>query len=222
MIRRPAIVAARRFLGGLLRRGLLLPVLLVACSQSEPVQVSQSSPQPAVPPTPQSALGMPSRESVPETAGSEVPSPEELVAALPPVEQAQAVINFLAISLFAYRCHTGQYPTQQQGLGVLVERPADLSPEALWQGPYSPQTFLNDPWQRPYEYRWLDGPEVLFTLRSLGPDGLESEDDIALADLSKTRQFAHRDYVDHFAELYSRQSTAAQDPFQLLAPPPLE
>lgn len=202
----------------LLRWGIPL-TLLVACSEPNPVELTQDAPQPAPPPSPALAFKLPAANSALGTAGIETRAPEEVVASQPPVEQAKTVINFLGIALFAYRCHTGRYPTQQQALRALIERPLDIQPPGFWQGPYSPETFLTDPWGKPYEYRWLDGPKVLFDLRSLGPDGVESKDDLTLAQLSATEQFAHRDYVEHFTELYSRQR-APGEAFRQLLPSP--
>lgn len=201
---------ARRILHPLLR--LAIPVaLLAACAPPDSLQSASSTPRPAlILPTPIVASGPTPSASAPPDLTLDTRSPEELVAAMPPDEQARTVINFLGIALFAYRCHTGRYPSAQEGLQALVQRPEALQPPHLWQGAYSPPAFLTDPWARPYEYRWLDGPSILFDLRSLGPDGIESEDDITLAQIPMSARFAQRDYVDHFAQLYSRQSSPAQ------------
>jgi type II secretion system protein G len=213
---------AKRLLRALLRWGIPL-TLLAACSPPDPVDPTPRSPQPAVQPTPAVAsYALPHSASASTSTLIDTRSPEELVAAMPPGEQAKTVINFLGIALFAYRCHTGQYPSQQQALRALVERPNDIQPPGLWQGAYSPEIFLVDPWGKPYEYRWLDGPQLLFDLRSLGPDGTESDDDITLAQLSMSARFAQRDYVEHFAQLYSRQGGPAQALLDLAPSTPMD
>ena len=69
-----------------------------------------------------------------------------------------------------YRIDVGSYPTSQQGLQVLVVRPAHVSG---WNGPYiKDEDGLQDPWGRPYEYR---SPSQRagrpFDIISLGADG---------------------------------------------------
>ena len=180
--------------------------LFAGCSESTPEGSPQSfregvvQPTPALPGFTLPALGV-------SSASTDVglQSPEEIVATLPPAEQARTVINALAFFLTAYRCHTGQFPSQHEGLKALVERPESVQPPESWQGSYSPESFLTDPWGRPYQYRWLDGAEILFDLRSLGPDGVQSEDDLTLDQLRASAQFARRDYIEHFTQLYSRQ-----------------
>lgn len=69
---------------------------------------------------------------------------------------------------FKYDC--GFYPDESNGLKGLVLKLGNPK----WNGPYV--NFLrSDPWRHPYYYR-LQGTG--FVLKSLGPDGVESIDDI--------------------------------------------
>lgn len=80
---------------------------------------------------------------------------------------AKAQIEGLARALDAFRLDVGRYPSAEQGLNVLVTRPAD---EPKWAGPYLQKNVPNDPWGRPYVYRPMSGADD-FELLSLGKDG---------------------------------------------------
>jgi general secretion pathway protein G len=68
-----------------------------------------------------------------------------------------------------YKLDIGTYPTTEQGLQVLVEKPADL---VGWSGPYLKDSKVPlDPWNHPYVYRYPSsrtGHE--YDLCSPGPD----------------------------------------------------
>ena len=77
-------------------------------------------------------------------------------------------VKNIAASLELYRLDAGRYPTQEEGVGVLVKAPAGA---AAWNGPYlSDKTALNDPWGRPYKFV-APGKHGEFDLFSLGADG---------------------------------------------------
>ncbi len=80
---------------------------------------------------------------------------------------AQAQLDALAKALDQYRLDLGSYPTTEQGLEVLVSRPAN---EIKWAGPYLTNTAPPDPWGRPYVYR-SPGAKSDYDLLSLGKDG---------------------------------------------------
>ena len=74
------------------------------------------------------------------------------------------------------------YPTTEQGLAALYERPDDLADDADWDGPYGDGFEVpKDPWGRKYKYEYpsthskRDFPDIW----SLGADGEEdTEDDV--------------------------------------------
>jgi general secretion pathway protein G len=74
----------------------------------------------------------------------------------------------IAVRLEIYEKRHGSYPTTQQGLSVLVAD--DLLPE-----------MPRDQWQHDYVYRFPSTRAgYSFDLFSLGPDGVESSDDLWL------------------------------------------
>ncbi|ADQ84055.1 type II secretion system major pseudopilin GspG [Methylovorus sp. MP688] len=83
------------------------------------------------------------------------------------VKTAKAQIDALGKALDQYRLDTGHYPTTEQGLAALNSAPSD---EPKWQGPYLQKTVPNDPWGKPYQYKY-PGEHGEFDLWSFGKDG---------------------------------------------------
>jgi len=83
------------------------------------------------------------------------------------VKVAKAQIDSLEKSLDQYRLDVGHYPSEQQGLDALVNRPSD---EPKWDGPYLRKSVPLDPWDSPYVYK-MPGEYGDFDLMSLGKDG---------------------------------------------------
>lgn len=84
----------------------------------------------------------------------------------------------LSTPLFGYKSDMGNYPTTEQGLRSLLEKPAN--DRGRWRGPYiKDQDSLYDPWQNELKYRFPGTHNSgSYDLYSLGPDGVESADDI--------------------------------------------
>ncbi|HEX6362865.1 MAG TPA: type II secretion system major pseudopilin GspG, partial [Albitalea sp.] len=80
---------------------------------------------------------------------------------------ARAQIDALEKALDQYRADTGHYPSTEQGLTALTERPSN---EARWGGPYLKKTVPLDPWGRPYVYKY-PGEHSELDLSTLGRDG---------------------------------------------------
>ncbi|WBY09404.1 type II secretion system major pseudopilin GspG [Sphingomonas sp. 7/4-4] len=77
-------------------------------------------------------------------------------------------VTSINAALKMYRLDNGTYPTTEQGLKALVERPTAAPVPGSWaQGGYLSAPPL-DAWQKPYEYQ-SDG--MSFTIRSFGRDG---------------------------------------------------
>jgi general secretion pathway protein G len=96
---------------------------------------------------------------------------------VPRTKIAQADLIGLATQLRAYAVETGSFPTTEQGLEALVTRPIAPPIPAHW----SPRLdrMIVDPWQHPYVYHFPSPTHSTdFDLFSLGPDGIESADDI--------------------------------------------
>ncbi|NTZ42456.1 type II secretion system major pseudopilin GspG [Altererythrobacter sp. SALINAS58] len=88
-------------------------------------------------------------------------------------DQARATVastdlRTISAALKMYRLDNGAYPTSQQGLAALAERPIAPPQPANW----SPSGYLDqvpvDPWGQPYAYQ-ADGSG--FAITTLGADG---------------------------------------------------
>jgi general secretion pathway protein G len=84
------------------------------------------------------------------------------------IKLARAQIDSFDKALAAYRLDTGHYPTNEQGLKALVDKPAD---EAKWAGPYLAKALPPDPWGRAYGYRHPGDNGRDYELLSFGKDG---------------------------------------------------
>ena len=89
--------------------------------------------------------------------------------------KAQADIQELKQALDRYYLDNGSYPTTDQGLQALVTPPtAGRVPSNYEQGGYI-EKLPSDPWGNQYFYQ-SDGSS--YALKSFGPDGVQSADDI--------------------------------------------
>ena len=68
--------------------------------------------------------------------------------------QAATDLDELGLSLDMYANHNGTYPSTEQGLKALWEKPSDIVPPVPgnWQGPYLDKPILDDPWDNSYVY----------------------------------------------------------------------
>jgi general secretion pathway protein G len=81
------------------------------------------------------------------------------------VEKAQ--IDAFEKALDQYRLDTRRYPSTDQGLKALIEKPAN---EPQWNGPYLRKEVPLDPWGKPYQYK-APGTKGDYDLVSYGKDG---------------------------------------------------
>lgn len=89
-------------------------------------------------------------------------------------DTAKIEIENISTALDLYRLDVGSYPDEDQGLDALVEAPADAE---SWNGPYLRKAeAINDPWQRPYNYR-IPGEHGEFDLFTLGADDAAGGED---------------------------------------------
>jgi general secretion pathway protein G len=72
---------------------------------------------------------------------------------------------------------TGTYPTGDEGLKALVEKPTDADVAALWGGPYFPK-IPKDPWGRDYLYRVPGADGADFDVVCYGKDGVEGGEEV--------------------------------------------
>ncbi|WP_370627303.1 type II secretion system major pseudopilin GspG [Brevundimonas sp. PAMC22021] len=86
------------------------------------------------------------------------------------VTVAKTDLKTISAALRMYRLDNGDYPTTQQGLRALVERPTQPPAPANWSSEgYLPEA-PTDPWGRPYVYR-SPGQNGRYDLLSYGKDG---------------------------------------------------
>lgn len=82
---------------------------------------------------------------------------------------ARAQIEGFGTALDNFFIDMGRYPSTQEGLRVLRERPDGSS---RWRGPYLKKELPNDPWGSAYIYR-APGRSGGYEIVSYGPDGRE-------------------------------------------------
>lgn len=83
------------------------------------------------------------------------------------VDAAKLQIQQLSTTLDMYRLDTGSYPSQQEGLRALVQRPSGAQ---RWNGPYVRKPdMIKDPWGQEYVYRF-PGEHGEVDIFSLGAD----------------------------------------------------
>lgn len=83
---------------------------------------------------------------------------------------ARSQVEMLGVALDAYRLHVGHYPTSQEGLAALWERPTSAS--STWRGPYLRKAAPLDPWGNAYEFLSPGGVNRDgYDLVSFGSDG---------------------------------------------------
>ncbi|MDD5466091.1 MAG: type II secretion system major pseudopilin GspG [Candidatus Omnitrophica bacterium] len=81
----------------------------------------------------------------------------------------------IATALKLYELDNGIFPTTEEGLNALLNKPAS---SRKWNGPYLEKQPL-DPWGREYKYKSPGNHRADYDLYSLGRDGQEgTEDDV--------------------------------------------
>lgn len=83
------------------------------------------------------------------------------------VKAAQAQIAAFGKALDTHRLDVGRYPTTEQGLAALVQRPQN---EPKWIGPYLQKAVPLDPRGKPYQYK-SPGEHGEYDVWSFGKDG---------------------------------------------------
>lgn len=92
-------------------------------------------------------------------------------------EVARVFVNESMVSpLMSYRINVGRYPTTEEGLDALLNKPGEGADN--WKGPYV-KSLPEDPWGQPYQYRFPGekNPDS-YDLWSFGPDGVDSDQNI--------------------------------------------
>ncbi len=81
---------------------------------------------------------------------------------------ARAQVANLSSALDQFRMDCGRYPSTQEGLGALMQKPVGLD---RWDGPYLNKNAVpGDPWGRAYQYRSPGEGGRPYDVYSLGAD----------------------------------------------------
>lgn len=89
------------------------------------------------------------------------------------IAAAEADVNNIGMALRLYEVDNGSYPSSLQGL---LAKPGNAP---NWRGPYLEQGLPKDPWGNDYIYSYPGSRNPhSYDLKTYGPDGTESADDI--------------------------------------------
>lgn len=88
------------------------------------------------------------------------------------VTAARADVSMLSQSLELYRLDNHSYPTTDQGLAALIQKPTSTPAAKNWnpQGYVSGKSLPKDPWGNDYQYL-SPGADSAYDVYSLGADG---------------------------------------------------
>ena len=89
------------------------------------------------------------------------------------VAGAKTQIDSFCTALESYYIDCGNYPTTEQGLEALREKPETEPSSDFWRGPYIYKKVPKDPWGNAYEYLNPGIEGNSFSIRSFGADGRE-------------------------------------------------
>ncbi|HSO99977.1 MAG TPA: type II secretion system major pseudopilin GspG [Thioalkalivibrio sp.] len=93
------------------------------------------------------------------------------------ITKARNDIRTLEQSLNLYRLDNFRYPTTEQGLRALVERPSGAPEARNWRAGGYMDRLPTDPWGNPYEYNH-PGRQGEIDIYSLGADGSAGGDGV--------------------------------------------
>lgn len=88
------------------------------------------------------------------------------------IKATKSQIEMMGSALDAYRLDMGRYPSTEQGLNLLWEKPSDQADATRWRGPYLKKKVEKDAWGNAYVYK-APGAHGEYDLSSLGSDGQE-------------------------------------------------
>ena len=102
------------------------------------------------------------------------------------LKAAKAQIELFGTALDTFRLDLGRYPTTEEGLKALREKPSGAE---NWQGPYLPKEIPVDPWGQLYIYK-SPGEHYDYDLISYGLDRVEggegeNQDVVSWKDIAK-------------------------------------
>ncbi len=93
------------------------------------------------------------------------------------IARADIMVN-IPTALKLYELDNGNFPTTNQGLGALLEKPSTSPIPQNWNGPYLERKSLRDPWGNEYMYAHPSTHGMDYDLYSLGKSGKDDETNI--------------------------------------------
>ncbi len=94
------------------------------------------------------------------------------------IAKADITVN-IPTALKLYELDNGKFPSTDQGVKALVEKPSMPPIPVNWNGPYVENRSLLDPWGREYIYRYPGTHGIDYDLYSLGKSGDDDETNIS-------------------------------------------
>ncbi len=88
------------------------------------------------------------------------------------LKATRAQIELFATALDTFRLDVGRYPTTEEGLQALRQKPGGVE---RWDGPYLKKDLPLDPWSKPYVYK-SHGDHGPYDIISYGADGVPGGD----------------------------------------------
>ena len=87
------------------------------------------------------------------------------------VQTAETQVRMLKGALETMRLDIGRFPSREEGLALLVDKPTDATLATRWSGPYLDGAVPEDPWGYAYQYSPEPSANQPLTLYSTGADG---------------------------------------------------
>ncbi len=107
------------------------------------------------------------------------------------IERAKRITTKANLKIYhtavnSFRMDNNRFPTEEEGLRALIEKPSDASSNYP-EGGYLDMTSLEpDGWKNDFIYELTPGAGSGFVIRSCGPDGeQDTEDDMLSTDVEK-------------------------------------
>ena len=89
---------------------------------------------------------------------------------------AKSQIETFSLALDSYYMDNGFYPSTEQGLKALWEKPVSSPEPKFWNGPYISKSLPEDPWGNEYVYSSPGENNLPFSIICYGKDGTAGGD----------------------------------------------
>lgn len=89
------------------------------------------------------------------------------------VVSARSQLETFSLALDSYYMDNGEYPSEEQGLAALWQKPTTSPEPKYWNGPYISKNVPKDPWGNEYKYMVPGENGLPFGIISYGKNGTE-------------------------------------------------